>query len=253
MVSNYFVRGRNSLLSEFDASDLLVEYYLHRKDHRLEYAAALDTLFKDLLAAFALHGASRPRNEVLAWTVRFPDPLASFFLVGDTELGSIAGRVFDENIRAEGNGDFFQEVKRPGKPLHRSMVDFDGKTAKAAVERYYAQSEQRPGRFFYLGGDRYALLTAHPDWDEAWFEGLTLEQLRTIHEDEETNCIETRRLYWLCGCSHEKMLEVLVPVMQNDAEALFEGEETIEINCPRCAGRYRITREALEDRINRSS
>lgn len=248
-VANHFVRNRNVLLSEFDAAPLFVDYYLHRKDHRLEYTAQLDGLLKDFLAAFALHGAARPRNEVLAWTIRFPDPLASLFLVGDTEVGAITGRVFTEGVRPGGTGDFYQEVKRPGKPLQRSMVEFEGSDTKSAVERYYFQSEQRPGRFFHLGGDRYALLTAHPDWDEAWFDGLTAEEIHRVHEVEETNLLETRVIRWLCGCSHGKMLEVLAPLMRQDPENLFQGDETIEIRCPRCAGRYRITREALENRL----
>lgn len=252
VVSNFFVRGRNVLLTEVEATPLFVDYYLHRRDHRLEYAEPLDALFKDLLAAFVLHSVSRPRNEVLGWTIRYPEPLSSFFFVGDSEFGVATGRVFTENVRAGAPGDFYQELKRPGKPLHRSMVDFEGDSAKEAVERFYAQSEQRPGRFFPLGGDRYALLTAHPDFDEEWFAQVDLAQLQAIHETEEINRLETRVVRWACGCSHEKMLEVLLPVMKNDPEGLFGEEETIEINCPRCAARYRITREALEDRVARS-
>jgi molecular chaperone Hsp33 len=252
IVSNYFVRGRNVLLTEVEATSLFVDYYLHRKDQRLEYPDELDALFKDLLAAFVLHSVSRPRNEVVGWSVRYPDPLVSFFLVGDSEFGVVTGRVFTENVREGGDGEFFQELKRPGKPLHRSMVDFEGATAKAAVERYYAQSEQRPARFFPLGGDRYAFLSAHPDFDEEWFAQVTAEDVRRLHEEEETNRIETRVVRWACGCTHEKMLEVLTPVMQSDPEGLFGDEESIEIRCPRCAARYRVTREALEDRLARS-
>lgn len=252
IVYNRFIRGRNVLLSEVDCGGLFVDYYLHRKDHRLEYPSELDALFKDLLAAFTLHGAAHPRNRVMAWTIRYPDPLASVFLVGDTEFGTVAGRVFTENVREGRPGDFYQDLKLPGKPLHRSMVDFDGRQAVDAVERFYAQSEQRPGRFFPLKGDRYALLTAHPDYDEAWFSALDRATVERLEEDEELSLIETRNFGWFCGCSHEKILQILVPTMREDPEGLFQGEESVEVTCPRCGARYRVTREALEDQVARS-
>ncbi len=252
-VYNRFIRGRNVLLSEFDAGGLLVDYYLHRKDHRLEYPQALDGLFRDLMAGFVLHGAAQPRNRVMAWTVRFPDPLVSVFLAGDTELGTVTGRVFTENVREGGNGEFFQDLKVPGKPLHRSMVDFDGATAATAIERYYYQSEQRPCRFFPLEGDRFALLTAHPDYDETWFESATAETVLNLSNTEDLNLIETRTFRWLCGCSHEKILQILVPAVNQDPDALFGEDESVEVNCPRCGARYRVTREALEDQIQRAS
>lgn len=251
VVRNRFIRGRNVLYSEFDCGVLLVDYYLHRRDHALEYPDAIDERFRDLLAGFTLHCAARPRNEVLAWTVRFNDPLMSAFLGGDSELGAITGRVFTENIRESGSSEMYQDLKRPGRPVHRSMVDFGGDQAVDAIERFYAQSEQRPGRFFYLGGDRYGLLTAHPDFDEAWFEGLDEAVVQRLEQDETLVDIETRIFRWFCGCSHEKILEILTPIMARDPESLFGDDPSAQVNCPRCGARYIVTREALEDKLQR--
>lgn len=245
-IRNSFVRHRNVLVSEAEFTDLYVDYYLHCRDHELRLSESLDTRFKELLAAFALHGASRPRNEVMAWTLRFTSPLSSFFFAGDTEWGTVTGRVFTKNIREEGGNEFFQELKRPGKDLHRSFVDFTGETAKVAVERFYAQSEQRPGKLFFPGGDRAVLVTAHPDFDEAWFAALDATMMAELDDKEEVNLLETRRCRWFCGCHHAKILEVLAPIFRQDPAQLFEGDETIEVHCPRCAARYRVTREAIE-------
>lgn len=248
-VKNTFVRHRNVLLSEADFAPIYVDYYLHCKDQKIRLTPELDTLFKEMLAAFTLHCAARPRNEVLAWTVRYADPLVSLFLAGDTELGTVTGRTFTENIREEGGNEMYQELKRPGKPLHRSIVDFEGQGAVAPVERFYAQSEQRPGRLFLTGGDRALLVTAHPDFDEEWFHALDAATVGRLEAEEELSLIETRVYRWFCGCSHQKMLEVLGPVYEQDAGQLYGEEESIEIHCPRCAERYRITREALEAHI----
>ena len=246
-VENTFVRHRNILLSEADFSPLYVDYYLHCKDHGIRHNPELDNLFKELLAAFTLHCASRPRNEVIAWTIRYADPLCSVFLAGDTELGTVTGRLFTSGIRPNGESDMYQEIKRPNKPLHRSYVDFQGTGAVAPVERFYAQSEQRPGRLFFPGGDRAVLATAHPDYDEGWFTTMNTAVLADLAKNEESNLLETRRYRWLCGCSHEKILEVLRPIHAQDPEQLFGNDLSVTVNCPRCAAQYPITRSELED------
>jgi molecular chaperone Hsp33 len=245
-VQNTFVRHRNVLLSEADFSLLYVDYYLHCKDQNLRPELALDTLFKELLAAFTLHCASRPRNEVLAWTIRYAEPLCSVFLAGDTELGTVTGRIFTEGLREGEGSEMYQEVKRPGKPLHRSFVDFDGTGAVAPVERFYAQSEQRPGRFFLPDGDRAVLVTAHPDYDEGWFTTMDDAVLETLSEKEESRLLETRRYRWFCGCDLTRIYEVLRPLFQQSPEQLFGGENSIVVNCPRCAAHYPVEREALK-------
>ena len=246
LIENHFVRGRNVLLASADFSGLFVDYFLHLQQHGIEVSRENADLFKDFLAGFTLHAASHPRNEVLAWTVHFQDPHVNVFLTGDTELSTVTGRVFTEGLKEEETNMFYQDLVIRGKPPHRSIVPFEGTDPKATIEFYYNQSEQRPGRFFHMGDDCYALLTAHPDWDESWFKNLDLQAVKSIEQNETINLIETRRYGWFCGCDYNKILEILKAPMQSDPEALFGEEETITINCPRCAARYRVSRETME-------
>ena len=117
---------------------------------------------------------------------------------------------------------------------------------KVFVEQLYAQSEQRAGRYFQLGEEEFALVTEHPDCDLAWFRALTTEQVRTLEKDETLALMERRVYRWHCGCNHQRMLEVLAPAMQQDAEGLFGDDPKVEIRCPRCGARHAVTREALE-------
>ena len=98
-IASSFVRERNTLFAMANFSPLYVDYYLHLKDNRIEIDSETDDLFKRGLAAFALHCVSRPRNEVLAWTINFQEPLLNLFLGGDTSDGSVVGRVFTENVK----------------------------------------------------------------------------------------------------------------------------------------------------------
>ena len=249
LVENHFVRGRNVLVASADFSNLFVDYFLHLQKNSLEVQRANAELFKDFLAGFTLHAASHPRNEVLAWTVHFQEPELNIFLGGDTELSVVAGRVFTEGLSRENSNMFYQDLVVRGKPLHRSIVPFEGTDPKGTIEFYYSQSEQRPGKFFHLGGDRYALASAHPDWDPSWFRNLTAEKTRDLAASETLSLIETRRYGWHCGCSYRKILEILKSPMEADPQALFEDDESITVNCPRCAARYRVSREAMEAKL----
>lgn len=241
-----FVRGRNVLLAKANFSDLYIDYYLHLKDNGIEMDAESDQLLKTALAAFALHCVSRPRNEVLAWTINFQKPLLNLFLGGDTEMGAVVGRVFTENVKEAEENIFYQEVVRGNKPMHRSVVPFEGRDPLSAAEMFYERSEQRPARFFRLEEETFAIVSAHPDYDEDWFAALSVEDVKALDTTEEVNILETRRVKWSCGCNQQRILQALLPVWKQSQDELFLGEELIEVNCPRCSAKYRISRETME-------
>jgi len=245
-VRTHFVRNRNALLARAEFGELFVDYYLHLSSNRIRVAPGHDALFKRALVAFTLHCASRPWNEMIAWTINFQEPLVNLFLTGDNETGAITGRVFDENVKEGPENLFFADVVRGNQPTRRSAVTFAGSDPLGAAEAFYAQSEQRRARYFQVAEEDFALVIEHPDCDLAWLGGLTIDQVREL-DSTETLALMERRIYrWHCGCNQQRMMEVLAPTMRLDPEALFAGDPKIEIRCPRCAGRHAITREALE-------
>lgn len=248
-IKSRFVRGRNMLYAKADFGQLFVDYYLHLKDHRLELTSDLDERLKKALALFSLHCISRPRNEILAWTVSFQEPLVNVFLAGDTGTSSVVGRVYSEGVKEAEEGAFYQDLVRRGREPHRSVVGFQGGDMIHAVEEFYRFSEQRPAKFFQLEPDVFAIVQAHPDYDEDWFETLTIDDVRTIEEDEEVVDLETRYVRWHCGCNQQRIMDALTAPFQDDPEGLFLGEELIEVNCPRCASRHRVSREMLEAHV----
>lgn len=242
-----FVRHRNVLLVRAELSPLLTDYYLHLADHKLRYTPGQDALFRAALATFTLHCASRPLNEHLAWTLNFQEPRLNLFLAGDNEDCTVAGRIFTENVREAAENVFFSDVvARRGAEPGRSVVNFHGSDVPAAVEGYYARSEQRPARFHELGGDEYALLVAQPDCDLAWFGALDTAGVRRLGAAETLARIQTRSYGWHCGCTQRKILGAVAPAFRADPAGLFGEAETIRVECPRCAAVHVITREAME-------
>ncbi|QYM79702.1 Hsp33 family molecular chaperone HslO [Horticoccus luteus] len=245
-VRTYFVRGRNALVARANFSELFVDYYLHLADQKMHPQAAHDAMFKRALAAFTLHCASRPWNELTAWTINFQAPLVNLFLTGDNTNGAVTGRVFDDNVKELPENLFYADVVRGNQPTRRSTISFTGAEPLAAAEKFYRQSEQRVARYFQIGEEDFVMVTEHPDCDMAWLEGLTTEAMKTVDETETLALLERRIYRWHCGCNQERMMEVLAPAMRHNPEELFGGEPKLEIRCPRCGARHAITREGLE-------
>lgn len=245
-IRTYFVRNRNALVARGLFDELYVDYFLHIGEQKLHVEAEHAELFKRALAAFTLHMASRPWNDMSAWTIHFQKPFVNLFLTGDNETGSITGRVFTEDVKDTGSNLLYADSVRPDGKRRRSAVEFEGNDPLAGVEKFYAQSEQRPARFFQLAAEDFAMVEEHPDCDKAWFGALTTDAMSEIDKHETLALLEKRIYRWHCGCNQKRMMEVLLPVWKRDAEELFGGEQAIEMRCPRCGARHIITREAME-------
>lgn len=245
-VRTYFVRGRNAMVARADFSAIYVDYYLHLADYGLVVPPEAAEIARAALAAITLHCASRPRNERVAWTVNFQHPLLNVFAAGDSPAGTVVSKVFTENVKEGTQNLFYADTIRGAEAPRRSVIDFHSADFFAAAERYYAHSEQRRGRFFHYGGDDYVLITAQPDCDEAWLEGLDSAAVQALDTTETLSLLEQREYRFECGCTHERMMRVLLPTFRQDPEALFAGEEVLRMSCPRCGARHAITRESLE-------
>ncbi len=245
-VRTYFVRERNALLARAAFDELYVDYYLHLAGNGMQYAGSHDRLFKEALAALTLHCASRPRNETVAWTLNFQEPLVNLFVGGDNSSGGVAGQLFTQHVKENRSNLLFADVIRGQEPLRRSVVEFEGRSVFRAVEKYYSQSEQRAGRYFEFSEEDFVLVSSQPDCDSKWLESLTDADIRTLDRKEELSLLETRRYRWHCGCNQNRIMELLAPVMKDGEQGLFGGEELLRISCPRCGARYKVTREAME-------
>jgi molecular chaperone Hsp33 len=245
-VPTLFVRNRNALLARAGFGDLYVDYYLHLGAQQIKPAAEADALFKRALAAFTLHSASRPWNELTAWTINFQQPLVNVFLTGDNDTGAITGRVFEENVKELPENIFYSDVVRGREPKRRSAVSFTGNDPFAAAEKFYSQSEQRAARYFQIAEEEFAMVTELPDCDLGWLNSLTADQVKNLDATEALGPMERRIYRWHCGCNQQRMMEVLAPTMRQNPGELFGDEEKLEIRCPRCGARHTITREAME-------
>lgn len=245
-VRTYFVRGRNALLARADFGSLYVDYYLHQGQHGYQHAPKFDGMLKESLAALTLHCASRPWNEAWAWTIHFHRPLLNLFVTGDNRRGIVVGQMFTENVKDDGRNLFCADLVRERSDSRRSTIEFTGSDPFTIVEQYYAQSEQRPARYFRHGPEDFVMISAQPGCDLGWFLNLNDESVQMLDESETLSLLEQRAYRWGCGCSQERMFSILGPIMRTDPTGLFGDEHLRRVSCPRCGALHMITREALE-------
>lgn len=252
-VRTYFARGRNALVARAEFSELYASLYLHHMDNGIKLDREYDNLLRDGLAAITLHCASRPWKETVAWTVNFQSPLCNVFVSGDNGSGTVVGNIFTENVKEADRNMFYSDVVAEDQPSKRSVVEFEGANFLEAVESFYRNSEQRPARLFRYDEEELVFIAAQPDCDLEWLSSLDDQAIRSLDKTVELSLLEKRHYRFACGCNQERMLTMLVPLMRRDPDALFHGEETIRISCPRCGARHTITREALEARVTADS
>jgi molecular chaperone Hsp33 len=245
-IESIFVRHRNALLVRGQFTPIYTDYYLHLMQHGIRPPAELDQMLKDTLAMLALHLTARPWAENIAWTANLRAPRINLFVTGGSTAESVTGRVFTEDVREPDRNFFYSQTTTvEGTAPRTSTVEIEGKDPIDWIAQFYSQSEQRPARAFRLEDENFVLIAAQPDCDLEWLEALDEEAVSKIPETEETNLLETRRFRFHCGCTLEKILPILGG-WRDRLDDLFESEDSIHIQCPRCAAKYRVTRDMIE-------
>ena len=244
-IESIFVRHRNALLVRGQFTPIYTDYYLHLMQHSIRPPAELDQMLKDMLAMLVLHLTARPWAETIAWTANLRAPRINLFATGSSTSESVTGRVFTEDVREPDRNFFYsQTTTTDGAEPRTSTLEVEGKDPVDWIAQFYRQSEQRPARAFRLEDENFALVAAQPDCDLEWLEALDEEAVARILESEETNLLETRRFRFHCGCTLERILPILGG-WRDRLDDLFESADFINLQCPRCAAKYRVTRDMI--------
>lgn len=245
IVDSVFIRHRNALLLRGQFTPIFTDYYLHLMDQKLRHPPELDAMLKDALAMLVLHLTARPWAEMIAWTANLRAPRINLFVTGSSTDECITGRIFTEDVREPDRNYFYSQTTTDASLQPRlSTLEVDGRDPVEWISRFYEQSEQRPARAFRLNDDNFALVAAQPDCDMEWLSGIDADAVASLDHVEETNVLERRKFRFFCGCSLDKILPVLSGWRERPDE-LFAAADVITIECPRCAAKYRVTREML--------
>jgi len=251
-VRTYFVRERNALLARAEFPQLYIDYYLHLMQHSIQHDDQSDSVLKDALAALTLHLASRPQDESTAWTISIREPLVNLFVAGNSRTQNIVGRLFEPEGKRDDVNLLSSQITSSQTDLRQSTIDFSEGDIFRGAEAYYKQSEQRPARYFQLGEEEFAMVTAQPDCDIEWLNELEDEDLVLIDKTETLSLLERRFYLFDCGCELKRILDLFSPYDKEALDGLFDEDVHLVIACPRCAARFQVSREQIDEHIGRA-
>lgn len=245
IVESIFVRHRNALLLRGQFTPIYTDYYLHLMQHEIRHPRELDNLLRDSLAMMTLHLTARPWAETIAWTANLRAPRINLFVAGSSNERAVTGRIFTTDVREPDRNFFYSQTTTGGAAEPQvSTLEVVGRDPVAWISQYYDQSEQRPARGFRLEDEVFALVAAQPACDLEWLAALDEDAVAKIEEQEEVTILETRSFRFYCGCTLDKILPIL-GAWRERRDELFEDADVIHIECPRCAARYRVTRDMI--------
>ena len=229
---------------------LYVDHYLHLMQHGMRLEPEIDQILKDALGALTLHLASRPWQEDTAWTVNFQQPLFNLFVTGNSRTESVVGRAFTKDVKVGGDCRFIAQTRDDRAGTRQSVVEFHGTDFFRSVEHFFAQSEQRLARLFRYSEETFVMMTAQPDCDETWLNELTEDAVRELDKTETLSLLESRFYRWHCGCDLDRILPTMAMLSRELVDELYEADEVISVQCPRCGARFPLKRETLEDYLS---
>lgn len=234
---------RNVLIAEGDPRPLHRELEFHLLSIGVKHDPLTTQLLSDGLGAMALYMLARPRFATFGWTVSLREPPLALFFTGSLTERRVIARAFLENVTATPRNLFYAQTSRPFSPLQCSTVEVDGIDIFAMVEKYSRQSDQQPARYFHEDDGRAAILLELPDADRTWFADVEGPELFALADSRSLKRIAETEILLRCGCDTAKIARVIADANGGQLDALFENDEALEVECPRCGTQHQIRRE----------
>ena len=75
---------------------------------------------------------------------------------------------------------------------------------------------------------------------------LLEEIFRQVPQEYTPEILEERKIDWSCGCSHERLRQVLMTIGREDMEEIIREDGQAELQCQFCRNRYRFDKRELE-------
>lgn len=235
---------------------------------RYEYPPMVRELLGQALAAVALLSATIKFDGSLILQVTGNGPL-NLLVVQASGRGTVRGLARWQSEVPEGDlyaqfGDGRMVITidpGQGRDRYQGIVPLEGASLSVALEGYFTRSEQLPTRLWLAAdGQRAAglLLQALPGDvrdPDAFNRAVTLADtlrdqellelpverlLRRLYHEEDVRLLEGSPVSFRCGCSRERVADMLRNLGRGEVESVLADEGVIEVNCEFCNAGYRF-------------
>ncbi|MBN2718273.1 MAG: Hsp33 family molecular chaperone HslO [Deltaproteobacteria bacterium] len=238
----YMDDTRNVMVVIGNIEEVLISQYLYEQRHGI--SATDSSTQHRLMNACALAATSLSDRESWGWTLTLPGEDVGYF-VGMEPEGMLCTRAKPADPLTK--KVYLQRQKNDG-PLMQSHFEPDTDCPVKTVEQYFNQVVQTETRVA-VADKTGVLVQALPD---AHFSGIAQmgnEELISLYTSKaqkgELKQLFEFLVFYECRCDEEMIYTMLDKLPRDQKEELFTGQNTIEIECPRCGRNYTASRKDL--------
>ncbi len=239
----YLWEKPNLLVVLGDFPEVVVSKKLYEERHGIsEVAGDERETLERIMAAACLAAVSLAQRESWGWTLTLPDSPHGFFCGVEPE-GMICGTV-KEAPRERGSVHLHRQ-KADG-PFMESHYAPESEDPVAAVLRYFEQVEQIRTRMALDPDGSGVLVQALPEGDFGRVADLADREMislcRQKAQDGEFKPLQEVLMFYECRCDDKMILDMITTLPDAAREELWGDEKELNIECPRCARKYVLTR-----------
>jgi len=250
-VRGQIVRLNQSLLSALDTKS---------------YPRALQVLLGESLTAAALLADTIKLDGSLIMQVQGDGPVTTLVAQANDrgELRGMAHSKPDRELDGDfrelvGDGRMVITIDAKGNERYQGVVALEGESLDAALEAYFARSEQLPTRLWLAsdgaqaGGLLLQQLPGEQEDPEQWHHLITLsstitpvelmqlspmELINRLYHQESLSVYQSTPLTFFCGCSRDKIETVLLQLGQEEIEEIARANGVVSVQCEFCNESY---------------
>ena len=244
-----------------------------------DYPEPVKALLGEMLAAAVLLSTTIKFDGLLILQAKSEGPLSTLMVECSSDQAVRAIARYADDLQGSGLNELMPDgvlaitIDPDNGQRYQGIVSLEGGSLAAALDGYFANSEQLPTRFRLQADGRMArgfLLQALPadrqtDPDEraaTWqhlnvlADTLSAEELigldnetllhRLFHQDP-LRLFDARPVRFECSCSEQRSGNALVSLGKADVLSLLQEQGgEIEVDCQFCNARYRYDQQAIE-------
>ncbi len=244
-VERYLWKEKNLIVVKGTFSELLrgrKEYEAHHGIDSQNHGETLDAL----ACLAALTACSQPDPFSWAFSINTPDSkldIGTGFFVAAEPQGMIVARHLP-TTRKEWMVTV-QRAKTGEQPSQSSFLPKKGGDPVRVFEQYFETSEQRECRIALDPTTaKGVLFQSMPEGHLEELQEASAEELlnlvEKLLEDEKLTRLAEHRMFYECLCTDEYVLNMLTSLPISQQEELWEGQESLRIECPRCSREFVI-------------
>lgn len=252
-VRSFISRSKGYIISTASVIDIMSEYLDHYVNSSIETVKQEDfDHVKKVLAYTCCMAPFMPADGVYGWTFSLPLEKRKIFSSLNRNDGNYVCRTHNwEPDKHEKTPRVALQMLSENQNINRvSLVDIDTVEKRediieALMERYFSNQEEVNVFTMFRDNTLYILKPFPTCADEVFTEVVDELQKGLDKVTSKLEILENYKFSFFCGCNSVKISHIFSSLKQEEKDFLFQKDDTITVECPRCGRKYNFKRDEL--------